>query len=202
MNLSTFTLGDLQTNCYLLEDNQEAIIIDPSDEGDFLNEELSRNNLQLKAVVLTHGHFDHCLGLLSLAVSWPKLKIMLHPKDNFLLASANDSALHWLGRSTDPVPKANQTLSDGQEIKLGSETLQVIHTPGHTPGSVSLLSKKQKNGETYLFSGDTLFANGVGRTDFSYSNHQDLLNSLTKLKKLKQNNQYSLALPGHGESFY
>jgi hydroxyacylglutathione hydrolase len=202
MNLSTFALGDLQSNCYLLDDNQEALIIDPGDEGDFLNEELSRQNLKLKAVVLTHGHFDHCLGLLSLAVSWPKLKIMLHPKDDFLLASANDSALHWLGKNTDPVPKANQKLSDGQEIKFGSESLQVIHTPGHTPGSISLLSNKQKNGERYLFSGDTLFANGVGRTDFSYSNHQDLLNSLTKLKKLKQNEQYSLTLPGHGESFY
>jgi glyoxylase-like metal-dependent hydrolase (beta-lactamase superfamily II) len=202
MNLSTFTLGDLQTNCYLLDNNQEAMIIDPSDDGDFLNEELSRNNLQLKAVVLTHGHFDHCLGLLSLAVSWPQLKIMLHPKDNFLLAQAHDSALHWLGRNADPVPKANQELSDGQKIKLGSEALEVIHTPGHTPGSICLLSDKQENGERYLFSGDTLFANGVGRTDFSYSSHQDLLNSLAKLKKLKQDNQYSLVLAGHGESFY
>ena len=202
MNLETFVLGDLQTNCYLLDDGQQALIIDPADDGDFLNEELSRRNLTLKTVILTHGHFDHCLGLLSLATSWPKLAIMLHSADDFLLAKAEASALHWLGRTIDPVPKANQALSDGQMIKLGKESLKVIHTPGHTPGCIALLSEKQKNDETYLFTGDTLFADGVGRTDFAYSNHQDLLKSLAKLKKLKTEGAYSLALPGHGRSFY
>jgi len=202
MNLQTFVLGDLQTNCYLLDNGQEALIIDPADDGDFLNEELSRQNLTLQGVILTHGHFDHCLGLLSLATAWPKLPIMLHPADNFLLAKAEASALHWLARSIDPVPKANQVLTDGQAIKLGEETLKVIHTPGHTPGGIALLSEKQDNDEIYLFTGDTLFANGVGRTDFAYSNHQDLLESLTKLRQLKENGVYSLALPGHGRSFY
>jgi len=202
MNLETFVLGDLQTNCYLLDDGQQALIIDPADDGDFLNEELSRRNLSLQTVILTHGHFDHCLGLLSLATSWPKLAIMLHGADDFLLAKAETSALHWLGRTIDPVPKANQALSDGQVIKLGKESLKVIHTPGHTPGCIALLSEKQANDETYLFTGDTLFADGVGRTDFAYSNHQDLLASLAKLKKLKNEGAYSLALPGHGRSFY
>jgi glyoxylase-like metal-dependent hydrolase (beta-lactamase superfamily II) len=202
MNLQTFILGDLQTNCYLLDNGQEALIIDPADDGDFLNEELSRQNLSLKAVLLTHGHFDHCLGLLGLATAWPKLPIMLHSADNFLITQAQNSARHWMDREIDPVPKANQALSDGQIIKLGKETLKVIHTPGHTPGGIALLSEKQDNDETYLFTGDTLFADGVGRTDFAYSNHQDLLKSLSKLKKLKKDGFYSLALPGHGRSFY
>lgn len=202
MNLQTFILGNLQTNCYLLDNGQEALIIDPADDGDFLNEELSRQNLSLKAVLLTHGHFDHCLGLLSLATAWPKLPIMLHSADNFLITQAQNSARHWMDREIDPVPKANQALSDGQIIKLGKETLKVIHTPGHTPGGIALLSEKQDNDETYLFTGDTLFADGVGRTDFAYSNHQDLLKSLSKLKKLKKDGVYSLALPGHGRSFY
>lgn len=202
MNLQTFVLGDLQTNCYLLDENHEAIIIDPADDGDFLNEELSRQNLTLQAVILTHGHFDHCLGLLSLATAWPKLPIMLHSADHFLIDQAQASARHWLNREIDPVPKANQTLSDGQTINFANETLKVIHTPGHTPGCIALLSEKQDNDETYLFTGDTLFADGVGRTDFAYSNHQDLLKSLTKLKQLKEVGAYSLALPGHGSSFY
>ena len=202
MNLQTFTLGDLQTNCYLLDNGQEALIIDPADDGDFLNEELSRQNLILTRVILTHGHFDHCLGLLSLATAWPKLPIMLHPADNFLIAQAQNNARHWLNKEVDPVPEANQTLSDGQIINFGQETLKVMHMPGHTPGGIALLSEKQDNDETYLFTGDTLFANGVGRTDFSYSSYQDLLNSLAKLKELKQAGAYSLALPGHGDSFY
>ena len=202
MNLQTFVLGDLQTNCYLLDDGHDAIIIDPADDGDFLNEELSRQNLILQKVILTHGHFDHCLGLLSLATAWPKLPILLHSADNFLINKAQESARHWLNREIDPVPKANQTLSDGQIIKLGKETLKVIHTPGHTPGCIALLSNKQNNDESYLFTGDTLFADGVGRTDFAYSNHQDLIKSLAKLHKLKADGAYSLALPGHGRSFY
>jgi glyoxylase-like metal-dependent hydrolase (beta-lactamase superfamily II) len=202
MNLQTFVLGDLQTNCYLLDNGQEAIIIDPADDGDFLNEELSRQNLTLQKVILTHGHFDHCLGLLSLATAWPKLAILLHSADNFLIDKAQESARHWLNREIDPVPKANQALSDGQIIKFANETLKVIHTPGHTPGCIALLSEKQDNDETYLFTGDTLFADGVGRTDFAYSNHQNLLKSLTKLKQLKEVGAYSLALPGHGRSFY
>lgn len=202
MNLQTFVLGDLQTNCYLLDDGHDAIIIDPADDGDFLNEELSRQNLILQKVILTHGHFDHCLGLLSLATAWPKLPILLHSADNFLINKAQESARHWLNREIDPVPKANQALSDGQIIKLANETLKVIHTPGHTPGCIALLSEKQDNDETYLFTGDTLFADGVGRTDFAYSNYQDLLNSLAKLKQVKESGAYSLALPGHGRSFY
>ena len=202
MNLQTFILGDLQTNCYLLENGHDAIIIDPADDGDFLNEELSRHNLTLQAVILTHGHFDHCLGLLSLATAWPNIPIMLHSADNFLIDQAQDSAHHWLKRAVDPVPKPNRSLSDGQIINFANETLRVIHTPGHTPGSIALLSNKQGNDETYLFTGDTLFANGVGRTDFAYSNHQHLLKSLTKLKQLKEAGAYSLALPGHGSSFY
>ncbi len=202
MNLQTFILGDLQTNCYLLDDGQAAMIIDPADDGDFLNEELSRQNLTLQAVILTHGHFDHCLGLLSLATAWPKLAIMLHSADHFLIDQAQASARHWLKREVDPVPRPNQTLSDGQIINFAHETLKVIHTPGHTPGCISLLSDKQNNDETYLFTGDTLFADGVGRTDFAYSNQQHLLKSLTKLKQLKEQGAYSLALPGHGSSFY
>jgi len=202
MQVETFVLGDLQTNCYLLHHDQEAVIIDPADDGDFLNEELSRRNLKLVAVVLTHGHFDHCLGLLSLKLAWPDLKIYLHPADNFLLEKAVDHAQFWLHRQVDPVPMANCELRDGQKLDLLGETFTIIHTPGHTPGCICLLSEKQADDEIYLFSGDTSFKNGIGRTDFSYSDHFKMKTSLAKLKKMKQDDQYSLALPGHGESFY
>lgn len=200
MEIETFVLGNLQTNCYLLTNEREnsAIIIDPADDGDFLNEELLRRNLKLTAVVLTHGHFDHCLGLLSLKTAW-QIPIMMNFADQFLLKEAQGSALHWLGLETDPVPKADVDLANKDSIELIGENFQIIQTPGHTPGSICLLHKESKN----LFSGDTIFAHGdVGRTDFAYSDKKQFKKSFDKLKTMDRNNEFSEVYPGHGESFF
>jgi len=200
MQIETFVLGGLQTNCYLLgsDHSAKAIIIDPADDGDFLNDELLRRNLTLEAVLLTHGHFDHCLGLLSLYAAW-QMPIYLHPKDRFLLARAADSARHWLGIDADPVPETTTDIDDQEQLQLIDETWQVIHTPGHTPGSICLLHQENK----VLFSGDTIFANGsIGRTDFAYSKTQEMKTSLQKLKELRLAGVYSQVFSGHGESFF
>lgn len=200
MQIETFILGNLQTNCYLLTNdlNNSALIIDPADDGDFLNEELTRRNLELKAVVLTHGHFDHCLGLLSLKTAW-QMPILMNFADQFLLERAQASALHWLGTETDPVPPADEDLALQEEITLIGEKFQVIQTPGHTPGSICLLHEKSHT----LFSGDTIFAQGdIGRTDFAYSNGKKMQTSLKKLRELQEKNYYGEVFPGHGESFF
>ena len=200
MQIETFILGALQTNCYLLTSDfsDSAFVIDPADDGDFINEELLRRSLKLEAIVLTHGHFDHCLGLLSLKSAWGA-PIMMNFADQFLLEKAQASALHWLGIESDPVPLADVDLAKLKSINLIGENFQVIQTPGHTPGSICLLHKKDK----ILFSGDTIFANdNIGRTDFAYSDRKEMKKSLSKLKDLQKEALYSQVFSGHGESFY
>lgn len=193
MEFTTFTLGDLDTNCYLVWDevSGSAVIIDPADEGGFLSEEILHRGLDLQHIILTHGHFDHVLGLLELCLNFP-VPVWMHPGDEFLLARAAASAAHWLKRPVDPVPPTFQPLQENQTFQLGDHTLQVLHTPGHTPGSVALFTPE------YIWTGDTLFADSIGSADHAYSNKKQLWKSITELKEAHQG---TLALPGHGQSF-
>lgn len=197
--IKCLTLGQLDTNCYLVwsQKTRQVIIVDPADSGEFISEFILENFLKPIAVVLTHGHFDHVLGLLALKLNFD-LPVFLNPADDFLLAQAQASAKHWLGRSVDPVPPADQALVDGQELVVGEHRLSVIETPGHTPGSVCLWVKNE--GESFALTGDTLFHQGVGRTDFSYSSSDQLKKSLQKLKSLVPSG--TRCYPGHGPAAF
>lgn len=210
LEIKTLTLGELQTNCYLAwcSETQKAVVIDPADSGEVISEQILELQLELEAIVLTHGHFDHCLGLLALALNFP-VPIYVHPADNSLLARAQKSGEFWLKHPVDPVPPATDALHDGQIIQFGNCSLVVLETPGHTPGSVCLYTKpeeslleaeyKNVSEEPILFSGDTIFFDTIGRTDLRYSNKKQLFTSLRKLKELPSNTQlYS----GHGEVGY
>lgn len=210
MKIICLTVGDLSTNCYLAidEESKETLIIDPGDEGDFISTTVLENKLTPKAIILTHGHYDHCLATLELKLNF-SIPIYLHRKDLFLYEKAHLSASYW----SDPVgagprarphnPPIDHFLTDNQLISFGHSSLKVLHTPGHTPGSVCLLSPSENHEPTtknspILFTGDTLFANGIGRTDLSYSSKTDLQKSLSKLRT---NNQElitpPLIYPGH-----
>jgi hydroxyacylglutathione hydrolase len=194
LKIKTLVLGELNTNCYLIWDSKtlEAWVIDPADSGDLISEEIIREELNLTKIILTHGHFDHILGLLEVKLNFPQAQIYLHKDDLFLLKTAQKRALHWLHRQIDPVPLQDSFYGDGDLIKLGTKEFKVIHTPGHTPGSVVLYCNKEK----LLISGDILFKQAIGRTDFKYSNHQDILKSLKKILTLPKDTK---VISGHGD---
>jgi hydroxyacylglutathione hydrolase len=189
-----YVLGELQTNVYLLWDKKssEGAIIDPSDEADFLAQKIQDKEINLKYILLTHGHFDHCLAALDLSLMFG-VKIYVNQKDQFLLDRLAQTASWWLKRKVLLPPiKESENIDEGSRLDLGGEKISVIETPGHSPGGVCFWIPK----EGWLFSGDTIFKNGgVGRTDLAYCSKEDLGKSIKKLAKLPQD---LVLLPGHG----
>ena len=195
-------IGELQTNCYLVwdEDSKECLVIDPADDGISISEEINAKKLIVKAIFLTHGHFDHCLGALDLKLIY-NVPFGCSQKDAFLLDRQDETAKHFLKREIQ-IPnfiKIDIDLDTTDNFKLGKENFEIIKTPGHTPGSVCFYWKpilpSLENGGL-LFSGDTLFLGLRGRTDFSYGSTKKIFESLKKLMKLEKD---TLVLPGHGD---
>lgn len=190
--VETFVVGELNTNCYCIScpKTGETLIIDPGDSAETITQHLLSQQLTPVAIVLTHGHFDHCLATLELKLAFD-LPLWLHPADNTLLAQAASSAQHWLKHPVDPVPTADQALADHQLLSFGACQLTVLHTPGHTPGSVCLV------GPELIFTGDTLFKDAIGGTNHRYSSATDLQASLNRIRQLPAE---MVIYPGHGES--
>lgn len=191
LNIEMLTLGELQTNCYLVWDDktQEAIIIDPADEGNLISERILELELKPKYIILTHAHFDHILGLLEVKLNFD-VPILMHEADKFLLESLPNRAQHWLKRKTLPAPTADKFIKQSDQIIFGEQKFKILETPGHTPGSICIYN------QDIIFSGDTLFKNAIGRTDLSYSSPSDMQNSLQKISKLDKK---LVVYPGHGE---
>lgn len=191
MRVQTFSLGELQANCYLLEEEGKCILIDPADDANFLLEEMSRQNLELVALLATHGHFDHVMAAGEIQLSY-RVPLYIGEKDVFLINRLKETAKHFLGYEpfiTKP-SIIEPILSD--ELLLNGWKIRVIRTPGHTPGSISYYLPDQE----IVFTGDTLFQGAVGRTDLSYSSKPDLRQSLIKLYELPEQ---AVVYPGHGE---
>jgi len=173
--------GDLCSNVYILTEGKRALLIDSGDGSNFYEIEDALHGLQLAGVILTHGHWDHIGGM-----RYMEVKGMLHRAD---LSIASELNAVFPGFSKLP-PNLSQLKSNS--IKFGEFELKILHTPGHTPGSICLLERSSK----ILFSGDTLFADGYfGRTDLIGGNEGELMNSLEKIKKL----DYRMLCPGHNE---
>ena len=193
MILEMLTLGALYTNCYIAgcSETREGLIIDPGFDRDTEAEKVltrvHQHRLEVKYIVNTHGHPDHTAGngLLKDATGAP---IVIHELDAPKLtdSSKNLSLLFGLHVTSPP---ADQTLKEGDIIQAGKVQLKVLHTPGHSKGSISLL------GDNVVFTGDTLFAGSIGRYDFPDASYKEIMNSLKRLATLPD---HLKVYPGHG----
>lgn len=178
----------METNCYIFgsKKSQEVAIIDPGADYDRIRQVLDDKKLIPKFIINTHGHIDH-IG----ANHKFRLPIYIHREDaDFLTDPTRNLAAFYANFVISP--KANRILEDGDEIEISGIRLKVLHTPGHTPGGISLYY----NG--LVFTGDALFDGGIGRTDFPYGDQEKLISSIkNKLMKLNDN---VIVLPGHGAS--
>ncbi len=168
------------TNCYILADEKTkaAAIIDPGDTVPEIKELVKKDNLDVRAIFLTHGHYDHVGGVAALRKKYKDIPVYLHPED-----AGKDTEL-MPTRALDPV-----TLwRDGDVVMVGELQVEVLHTPGHSAGSVTLRC------QDVLFTGDTLFTQSVGRTDFPGGSQEALMASLKRLGELEGDYQ---VLPGH-----
>ncbi|PIY72462.1 MBL fold metallo-hydrolase [Candidatus Roizmanbacteria bacterium CG_4_10_14_0_8_um_filter_33_9] len=192
MQIISYSLGELQTNCYLLIQENECLLIDPADDASFILEEIQRRNLTLEGILATHGHFDHVMsvGEIQSSINVP---FYIHKKDEFLIKRLGQTAKHFLGYEPVVIPPKNIKYFSGKTLHVKRFTLHVIETPGHTPGGCCFYFDL----EQAVFTGDTVFKNAVGRTDLSYSNSQDLNTSIYRLIELLP--EETIVYPGHGD---
>jgi len=191
MKFVVFTLGSLQTNCYLLENDGRCVVIDAADSADFILEYTQREKLQIEVVIATHGHFDHVLAAGEICAS-TGADFWVNPEDDFLLKRTEKTARHFLQRDPLMMPFPVPTALKEGTFELAGIKIDVIHTPGHTPGSCCLYVKD----EAAIFTGDVVFKDGIGDYQHKYSSKADLLASLHKLAKLPPMTRVN---PGHGE---
>lgn len=192
MIVKTVVVGPLEVNCYILgcEDTKEAAIIDPGGDDFKIIKAVEGEGLVPKYIINTHAHFDH-VGAVKSIKEYFKIDFLLHEEDSFLIDSVEEQAATF-GMGRVPKPEINKSVNDGDKIPLGQNIIQVIHTPGHTPGGVCYYV------DNCLYAGDTLFAGSIGRTDFPFSSHEMLIKSIKE--KLFSLDDGVIVYTGHGPS--
>lgn len=193
MDIKKYIGGPFQTNTYLILSNEEAAVVDPTQGSfDFVSNWMNKDKRVLTKILLTHSHWDHIIDVVPLKNAF-KPSIFIHPLDAPNLENPGADGLPcWI--NIQPV-KPDVLIRDGSSFLIGGEEFKVIHTPGHSPGSVCFFSPKNN----ILFSGDTLFKNSIGNLSFPTSQPDMMWNSLEKLAKLPENVE---VYPGHGPSTF
>lgn len=186
MIVDTIPVGQIDTNCYLIGDEKAKVcaVVDPGGSPDRVLAMIEKSGLELKMILLTHGHWDHVGAIPALLEKYPDVPVYAHEKE---LCPADEPAPHYF------FPRAGRnqrTYDEGDELALGEIKLQILHTPGHSAGSVVILA------EDYMFCGDTLFALSCGRWDLPGGDQGELMWSVARLGRLP--GDYKVC-PGHGE---
>ena len=182
MKVKVMQVGPIGTNCYILEDDKtnKAAIIDPGDEADAIAKVLEESGAEVEYILLTHGHYDHTTGVPDLKKRYPAAQVYINQAD----ANGAGSTLYPLAGQVSGL----RYYGEGDSLTLGTLTIQVMETPGHSPGSVTL-----RVGDV-LFTGDTLFCGSCGRTDLRGGSYDQIMVSLKRLGQLE--GDYSVC-PGH-----
>ena len=193
MIVEQFPVGPLQCNCIILGDetSKDAIVIDPGDEGDRIFAALQRHGLTVRAVVATHAHIDH-VGALANLKKLTGAAAMIHEADVPLYEHLAEQA-QWIGVPVPEVTTLDRYLRDGDRLAIGTRALDVLHTPGHSPGSLSFVLD---DASPLVFAGDTLFAGSIGRTDLWGGSFPEIIESIRR--KLLTLPDEAVVLPGHG----
>lgn len=198
MKIYTLPVGLLQTNCYLaVNDQNEAAIIDPGAQPDKILRFVAERGLTPKMIFLTHGHFDHMGAVDGILKTWD-IPVYIHPLDEEITKTPSQNASMDFGESGITC-RVSRLYEEGERVDLGEVSFSVLHTPGHTRGSVCLLTEGTKDGgdsERVIFTGDTVFAGSVGRTDLYGGSYPQIAASAKKIAALE--GDYRL-LCGHGE---
>ncbi len=198
MIVERLVVGPYQTNCYIMgnEETSSAWIIDPGADGQLIIDRIAQHNLTPVAILLTHTHWDHITAAGTLLSQWPKLEVLVSEKEASSLSYEqvkqvcfDKSFLQMYDKELQMLPGATGFLSDGQYLQ--DSHLSVIHTPGHTKGGVCLYHEEGQ----FMFTGDTLFAGSIGRTDLDGGSYSEIIASCRRLLKLPGDVQI---LPGHG----
>lgn len=190
MKYESLIVGPLETNCYLVfcPETLKCAVVDPGAEGDQIIRLIEKRDFKPTLLLNTHGHIDH-IGANKDIKERFDIPLHIHSADSPMLKSVLQSEMGiYMGAKDSPAP--DHFFEEGEEIKIGKSVLKVIHTPGHSPGSVSFL------GDGFLLSGDTLFCGGVGRTDLPGGSWQEMVSSINN--KILTLPDEMIVLPGHG----
>jgi len=185
----TLVVGRLQTNCYILQSDSTALVVDPGDEPERILRFLTDIAVKPSRIIATHTHFDHVLGVDSIRDKF-QIPFLIHHDDLSMLESMQSRVRQIMDFSVPPPPKVDQFLRDGESIAFGEDRVKVIHTPGHSPGSISLV------GPGFVLTGDALFNQSIGRTDLPGGDLDTLVRSITE--RLFTLDDDTIVYPGHG----
>lgn len=189
MQIHLLVVGQLRTNCYILQSGKEGMIVDPGDEPERIVRFVKDIPVKPVRILATHTHFDHVLGV-DMVRKETQTPFLIHHDDLALLESMQSRVRQFMGFEVPPPPKVDSYVSEGNVLNVGEERVRVIHTPGHSPGSISLYT------DGFVLTGDALFNQSIGRTDLPGGNLRTLLDSIRD--KLFSLDDETIVYPGHG----